>query len=169
MSFILCLRWQNACEALRLQQHFLPVSQLYTISSLLTIIQQHHALLSVQLRPVDEPTDTDMGTNRQVDARSVLRLQVSDEVLGAKHLCVVMSVASLIDSTVLMEHLDGLSVLPLLHENEGDAAEMNKPRLCICAVQEQIKRAQRRAHLCFVLATCRCSEPSVFTLTRSTL
>ena len=128
MSFTHSLSESSACEALWFQQYFCPVSQLYAVSSLFAIEVQHSALLSVQLWSANEPADTNMGTGRQVHAGSLLPLYIGDEVLGGKHLCVVLSIALLVDGKVLRPQLDGLVVLRLNLENEGDAAEMPEPK-----------------------------------------
>ena len=54
-------------------------------------------------------------------------------------MCMVLSITFLIDSKVLMAQLDGLIVLCLLHENEGDAAEMTSQKRCICAAKDRIE------------------------------
>ncbi len=74
MLWLLILSKSSACEALRLQQHFLPISKLYAVSSPFLIEEQHNALLSVQLWPADEPADTDMNTSRYVHTASLLLL-----------------------------------------------------------------------------------------------
>ena len=74
MSLTRSLSESSACEALRFQQYFRPVSQLYAVSSLFAIEVQHSALLSGQLWSGSKPANMNMGTGRQVHAGSLLLL-----------------------------------------------------------------------------------------------
>ena len=59
----------------------------------------------------------------------------------------ILSVTVLIDSKVLTAQPDGMTILLLRPENDGDAAEMIEQERCICAVKVRIKRGERASAL----------------------